>query len=100
MHLIRRAVAAVATVGCALTCGAVLSQGKPDDAMALGRQMLADDNPGELWIDQGKRLFHEKRGPKSVSLEQCDFGLGAGKLEGASTRLPRYFADTGKVQDL
>jgi sulfur-oxidizing protein SoxA len=68
--------------------------------MALGRQMLAEDNPGELWIDQGKALFYEKRGPKSVSLEQCDFGLGPGKLEGATTRLPRYFRDTDKVQDL
>lgn len=70
------------------------------DPMALGRQMLMEDNPGELWIDRGKKLFHDKRGPKNASLEQCDFGLGAGKLEGASVKLPRYFADTGKVQDL
>jgi sulfur-oxidizing protein SoxA len=62
--------------------------------------MLAEDNPGELWIDRGKHLFHEKRGPKQVSLEQCDLGLGPGKLEGATARLPRYFADTDKVQDL
>jgi sulfur-oxidizing protein SoxA len=62
--------------------------------------MLAEDNPGELWIDQGKELFHQKRGPKNASLEQCDFGLGPGKLEGASAQLPRYFADTDKVQDL
>src|SRR6185503_16327642 len=27
-------------------------------------------------------------------------GLGPGKLEGATTRLPRYFPDTGQVQDL
>ena len=70
------------------------------DPLAVGRQMLMEDNPGELWIDTGKKLFHDKRGPKNASLEQCDFGLGAGKLEGASIKLPRYFADTDKVQDL
>src|SRR3954471_14918924 len=100
MHAIRRCVAAVATVGCALAWAPALSQSKPDDPMAVGRRMLAEDNPGELWIDQGKQLFYEKRGPKNASLEQCDSGLGAGKLEGATTALPRYFADTDAVQDL
>ncbi len=70
------------------------------DPLAVGRQMLAEDNPGELWIDQGNKLFYAKRGPGNASLEQCDFGLGPGKLEGATPRLPRYFPDTGKVQDL
>ena len=70
------------------------------DGLAVGRRMLAEDNPGELWLGRGKKLFHERRGPKNVSLEQCDLGLGPGKLEGASARLPRYFADTGRVQDL
>ncbi|MBI3919102.1 MAG: sulfur oxidation c-type cytochrome SoxA [Betaproteobacteria bacterium] len=70
------------------------------DPLAVGRQMLAEDNPGELWIEKGKTLFYEKRGPRGVSLEQCDFGRGPGKLEGASTQLPRYFPDTDKVQDL
>ena len=70
------------------------------DSLSVGRQMLAEDNPGELWLDRGKQLFFEKRGPKSASLEQCDFGKGAGKLEGASVELPRYFADTDRVQDL
>jgi L-cysteine S-thiosulfotransferase len=71
-----------------------------DDGLAVGRKMLAEDNPGELWIDRGERLFREARGPKKVSLERCDFGLGPGKLEGAAAQLPRYFADTDKVQDL
>ena len=70
------------------------------DPLAVGRQMLNEDNPGDLWLDRGKKLFHDRRGPKNASLEQCDFGLGAGKLEGASVRLPRHFADTDKVQDL
>jgi sulfur-oxidizing protein SoxA len=68
--------------------------------LSVGRKMLVEDNPGELWIDQGKALFYQKRGPKNVSLEQCDFGMGPGKLEGAAARLPRYFADTDRVEDL
>ena len=70
------------------------------DPLAVGRKMLVEDNPGELWIDQGKALFYEKRGPRNVSLEKCDFGMGPGKLEGAAARLPRYFADTDRVEDL
>ena len=85
----------------ALICvAAPLNAQNPGQGLAIGRQMLAEDNPGELWIDQGKGLFYEMRGPRKASLEQCDFGLGPGKLEGATAQLPRYFADTDKVQDL
>src|SRR5687768_5203473 len=70
------------------------------DGLAVGRQMLAEDNPGELWVERGQRIFYEKRGPRQVSLEKCDLGLGPGKVEGAFAQLPRYFADTGKVQDI
>src|SRR2546423_4546905 len=81
-------------------CGTALAQNKPDDGLAVGRQMLAEDNPGELWAQRGEKLFYEKRGPKNASLERCDFGLGPGKLDGAFARLPRYFPDTDKVQDM
>ena len=57
-------------------------------------------NPGTMVIDQGETLFKAKRGPKNVSLEKCDFGLGAGKLKGAYAQLPRYFKDSNRVQDL
>ena len=57
----------------------------------LGTPALAED---------GEALFEEPRGPKNVSLEECDFGKGPGVLEGAYVELPRYFADTGKVMDL
>ena len=70
------------------------------DGLAVGRQMLAEDNPGELWVERGRKLFHEKRGPGKASLEQCDFGLGPGRIEGAFAQLPRYFSDTAQVQDL
>jgi len=70
------------------------------DGLSVGRQMLAEDNPGELWVQRGERLFFEKRGPKAASLERCDLGLGPGRVDGAYAQLPRYFADTGQVQDL
>lgn len=99
MPITRGGVAAI-LLACLAAGGAVLAQEKPGDGLAIGRQMLAEDNPGELWVELGKRLFYEKRGPKNASLEQCDFGLGPGKLEGAYAQLPRYFPDTDKVQDL
>jgi len=99
MAITRGGIAAVTFVYLALPAAA-LAQGQPDDPLAVGRQMLMEDNPGELWIERGKQFFYEKRGPKKASLEQCDFGQGPGKLEGAAARLPRYFADTDKVQDL
>lgn len=97
MLTVRSAVPALALL--CLTAAPIAAQNK-DDGLAVGRRMLAEDNPGELWIDVGKRLFYEKRGPKKASLEQCDFGFGPGKLEGASAQLPRYFPDIDKVQDL
>jgi len=66
------------------------------------RAAIADKfaNPGTLVIDQGRELFRAKRGPKNVSLERCNFGLGPGKLKGAYAQLPRYFSDSKKVEDL
>ena len=57
-------------------------------------------NPADFNIDDGKKLWSEKRGPKNASLEQCNLGLGPGVVKGAYAQLPRYFPDTGKVQDL
>lgn len=66
------------------------------------RAMISDpmSNPGYLAVDRGEALWQEKRGTKGVSLESCDLGLGAGKLEGAFAKLPRYFADSDRVMDL
>jgi sulfur-oxidizing protein SoxA len=99
MPIVRSHIAVLAVV-CLATWGAAPALAQSDDPLAVGRKMLAEDNPGELWIEQGKTLFYQKRGPKNASLEQCDFGMGPGKLEGAAARLPRYFPDTDKVQDL
>jgi len=64
------------------------------------RAALGEDNPAELWEARGEALWKEKRGPKAASLERCDLGVGPGVVKGAYTVLPKYFPDTGKVQDL
>ena len=64
------------------------------------RAALGDGNPAELWEARGEDLWKQKRGPKNASLEQCDLGLGPGVVKGAYTVLPKYFADTDKVEDL
>jgi L-cysteine S-thiosulfotransferase len=64
------------------------------------RAMLADGNPSELFEAKGEALWAQKRGPRNASLETCDLGKGPGVVKGAFVELPRYFADTGKVQDL
>lgn len=64
------------------------------------REALKDASPGELWVVMGEELFRAQRGPKNASLEACDFGLGPGVLKGAHAQLPRYFADTDRVEDL
>lgn len=66
------------------------------------REMISDpmSNPGFLAVDRGEALWSEKRGTKDVSLEACDLGLGAGKIEGAFAKLPRHFADADRVMDL
>ena len=96
MHSIVHAALAATTVGLA---GAALAQGSTMDEIAKYREMLADGNPAELLEAKGEDLWKKARGPKNASLEQCDMGLGPGKLEGAYAQLPRYFADTKKVMD-
>src|SRR5688572_739222 len=64
------------------------------------RAALGDGNPAELWEMRGEGIWKEKRGPKKESLEKCDLGLGPGVVKGAYTVLPKYFADSGKVEDL
>ncbi len=73
---------------------------KVADELAKYRDALADGNPADLLDAKGEGLWTEKRGPKNASLEQCDLGLGPGKLEGAYAQLPKYFKDTGKVMDV
>lgn len=64
------------------------------------RAMLQDGNPSELFEAKGEGLWTQKRGPKNASLEKCDLGKGPGVVKGVFVELPRYFADTQRVQDL
>jgi L-cysteine S-thiosulfotransferase len=64
------------------------------------RQMLADGNPADLYEAAGEDIWKTPMGPKKVSLQKCDLGMGPGVVKGAYTQLPKYFKDTNKVQDL
>jgi sulfur-oxidizing protein SoxA len=81
--------------------GNAFAQGKSTaDGIAEYRKMLEDGNPAELFEAKGEDLWKQKRGPKNATLERCDLGQGAGVVKGAFVTLPRWFADTGRVQDL
>jgi L-cysteine S-thiosulfotransferase len=86
-------------IGC-LAAGAAMAQKSATQSIEEYRAMLADGNPAELFEMKGEELWKQKRGPKNASLEACDLGKGPGVVKGAFVELPRYFADTGKVQDL
>ena len=90
---------ALSLVGAA-TAPTALAQKSSADGIAEYRALLADGNPAELFEAKGEALWKQKRGPKNESLEKCDLGKGPGVFKGAFVELPRYFADTQKVQDL
>jgi L-cysteine S-thiosulfotransferase len=77
-----------------------LAQKSAADGIAEYRKMLEDGNPADLFEAKGEALWKQARGPKTASLERCDLGKGPGVVKGAFVELPRYFADTKRVQDL
>ena len=83
-----------------LSLAAVAQTKSAADGIAEYRKMLEDGNPADLFAAKGEGLWAQNRGPKNVSLEQCNLGQGVGKVKGAFVQLPRYFADTKRVQDL
>ena len=87
-------------VGVLVLAGHALAQKSSADGIAEYRAMLQDGNPAELFEARGEALWNKTRGPKNSSLVQCDLGKGAGVVKGAFVELPRYFADTDRVQDL
>jgi L-cysteine S-thiosulfotransferase len=86
----------MATAACNI---ANAQQKSAKDAIDDYRASLQDGNPADLNAARGEALWKTKRGPKNVSLEACDLGLGSGKVKGAVGSLPRYFADVNKVMD-
>ncbi|MDE1947850.1 MAG: sulfur oxidation c-type cytochrome SoxA [Burkholderiales bacterium] len=97
----RSALAAAACAALWAGAGAPVAQARSvADDIAEYRAMLADGNPAELFEAKGEALWKQPRGPKNATLEACDLGLGPGVVKGAFVELPRWFADTGRVQDL
>ncbi len=96
----RAAVAAATALLAAMVAAPTLAQKSTADGIAEYRKMLEDGNPAELFEAKGEDLWKQARGPKKASLERCDLGLGPGVVKGAWVQLPRYFADTGRVQDV
>ena len=95
------ATALAAAFGALLAAAApAQAQTSTADGIAQYRALLADGNPAELWEAKGEALWKARRGPKNASLEACDLGQGAGVVKGAFVELPRWFADTQRVQDL
>ena len=84
----------------AAACAAGAQQKSAADGIAEYRALLADGNPAELFEAKGEDLWKSKRGPKNATLERCDLGKGPGVVKGAFVELPRWFADTRRVQDL
>jgi sulfur-oxidizing protein SoxA len=64
------------------------------------REMVSEGSPAELFELEGETLWKKPQGPKQVSLEKCDLGLGPGVLKGVYAALPRYFKDAERVMDL
>lgn len=90
----------IAAVMAGVAAGTVWAQKSTADGIAEYRAMLADGNPAELFEAKGENLWKQKRGPKNESLEKCDMGKGPGVVKGVFVELPRYFADTQRVQDM
>jgi sulfur-oxidizing protein SoxA len=100
MHHTQARKAALAAGLAAAALAAFAQQKSAEDAIAQYRAMLADGNPAELFEAKGEALWKTARGPKNATLQQCDLGKGPGVVKGAFVELPRWFADTQKVQDL
>src|SRR5882724_4590950 len=87
----------------ALAAGAMAQDTETEKGLEKYRAMMKQDpwsNPGYLDVDRGEALWATQAGPKNATLEKCDLGKGAGKVEGAFAELPRYFADADRVMDL
>src|SRR5262245_44787973 len=78
------AILAAMGVSALFVFGALAQDAETEKAIERYRQMLKADpwsNPGLLDSDRGEALWKTQRGPKNVTLEQCDLGKGPGKVE-------------------
>jgi sulfur-oxidizing protein SoxA len=95
-----RGLACALLTGCLWLGSALADTDRTRAELNKYREMLQEGNPAEFAESRGEELWTTPAGPKKASLEQCDLGLGPGRVEGAYAQLPRWFADTGRVQDL
>jgi sulfur-oxidizing protein SoxA len=100
MRRTKTAIMVAATLMGGSLTGTSWAQKSSAEGIAEYRAMLADGNPSELFEAKGEDLWKQKRGPRKESLEKCNLGQGPGVVKGAFVELPRYFADTQRVQDL
>ena len=102
-QLLARALVCVALAMPAMAAAqpAIASDATERELEKYRAMMKADpwSNPALLDADRGERLWKAKAGPQNASLEACDLGLGAGKVDGAFAELPRYFPDADRVMD-
>jgi sulfur-oxidizing protein SoxA len=89
-----------ASMALAISAAPAMAQKSATQSIEEYRAMLEDGNPAELYEAKGEDLWKKPRGPKNANLEKCDLGKGPGVVKGAFVELPRYFADTQKMQDL
>jgi len=92
----------LATLG--LLLGALALALSPAEEAKRQRELFLKQSggahPGELFVAEGEEYYLSLEGPSGVTMEACDFGKGPGVLEGAYAELPRYFADSDRVEDL
>ncbi len=100
--VVRSAALVVAPAALVIALAAPVASGQDStlDGIAKYREALQEGNPAELWEARGEELWKTPRGPKKVSLEKCDLGLGPGVVKGAYAQLPKYFSDANRVMDL
>ncbi len=79
---------------------AATAQKSAADGIAEYRKMLEDGNPAELFEAKGEALWKRSADPRTPRSKRVTSARGPGVVKGAFVELPRYFADTGRVQDL
>jgi L-cysteine S-thiosulfotransferase len=100
MQVHHRRIASMAALAGLAVASFAIAQTSTEEGIAKYREALQGGNPAELWEARGEDLWKRPRGPKKVSFEKCDLGLGPGVVKGAYAQMPRYFADADRVMDL
>ncbi|WP_457634011.1 sulfur oxidation c-type cytochrome SoxA [Oceanithermus desulfurans] len=92
------------TFGFALLAGALVWALSPAEEAKRQRQLFLEQSggahPGELFVAEGEEYYNSLEGASGKTMADCDFGKGPGVLEGAYAELPKYFADSDRVEDL